>query len=189
MKTGLNRDKRDKYLTLIKDVPSTPIGLSLLDRFRMMPGRGSPSLVRTKGLSLESRYQHFNRDAKEYLCPGAAVGLDENNIVRHLQPWNKVKGFLGFVERNMDNNRVLVWTRGIVVVTIPGLHDRSEFFGVLAFMTGVNDFNLRNGYRIGKLLYIQPDRKDVGAVAFQRFDDPRPLQLSTSIQAQPSAWI
>ena len=92
------------------------------------------------------------------LCDGRAVAIGE-----------KHKGFLGFVEANLDDGRLLVTIRGACSLKIEDIHKAK--IGDLVFCKGANEFNLSAGSLIGVLKHIQPDFPGYGLVCFKRFDE------------------
>ena len=110
------------------------------------------------------------------LCQGAAVGLDDKGIAYHIRPKRSLKGFVGFVLRQGEKERVGIRTRGIVQVCIPGV--TPESIGKAVYVSDVNCFNLiSEGLECGVVTAIQPDRKDTCQMAFKSFLDPKPLPV------------
>ena len=174
----MNEAQQDLYLRHTQDFKPR-IGFTSLDESQATAG---PSLNRTFERLPDPREEimHvFKRDPEEILCKGAACGLDAEGIARHFQLG---LGFLGFVERNVERysslitDGVCVKTRGAVNLKVEGATD--EHRGKPVFCSGPNDFSLekqRGAAEIGKIRYFQNGR---ASVAFRRFDDNRPLNLS-----------
>ena len=167
----------DKFLRHKKDIPIIP-GLSLEDAASRVP---FTRMTRTKEIVEREpfNYKKLQRDPESLLCSGAAVGIDHAGVVRHCYiNLYDLKGFLGFVEQNLDYGKVHVWVRGAVILKIEGVTDAHVARTV--YCTGPNDFTLdgtSGGLAIGEVKFVQPDRGNQVCVEFRAYDDPKPLNL------------
>lgn len=169
------KQKQDPYLRFLKDLPKPPLGMSLLDYARIRPGS---NISRGREVGLKEEQRTYCRDPEELLCRGVVVGIGPDKIVRHFWPGNDQK-FVGFALINLEQNRILVMTRGAIFLRIPGVTD--QYRGAPVYACGPNTFTLdnKNGYcvEIGKLRFCQPDQQDQGSVSFKRYDDPKDYEL------------
>lgn len=165
----------DRYLRLINDIPDPPPGLSKIDYARIRPG---PNLSRGREVGVREKQKEYKRDPEQLLCRGCAVGLCQDGLVRHLWPWYIPQQFVGFVLSNLDNNKVLIMSRGAVFLTVP--YCRIEDRARVVYAVNCNEFTLDEANalcNIGKIRFMQPDRSGWASVAFKAFDDPDPLEL------------
>ena len=158
----------DPYIRYIKDIPKPPPGLSIIDFSRVRPG---PSIPRAREAGLMDENRTYPRDMAELLCRGAAVGLDESGICRHIWPDFAPQRFLGIALANLDDNQILVMTRGAVFLTIPGILPAD--CGKPVYALSPNTFTLKKQKalaEIGIVRFIQPDASNRASVAFKRWD-------------------
>jgi len=153
----------DPYLMCslhIKDVSNSrryPSGLDLLPRSR----------DKKKG---EARRQIFTRDPDYLLCRGAAVGLCNDGLVRHVLPENYEKRsqrFTGFMLTNQYPNRSVVVIEGAYMLQVIGLKGNDK--GKPVYAVGPNQFSMdqSKGLKIGYVDFVQPDQRNQASVAFQ----------------------
>lgn len=163
----------DPYIRYVKDVRA-PIGMSVIDAARTQPG---PSIVRGYDTGVKKEERIYPRDKDELLCRGAAVGVSEDGICRHIWPHFAPQKPLGFVVANLDGDKVLVVTYGAVFLIISGIVPADQ--GKPVYALGPNTFTLekqRALVEIGIVRFIQLDALDMACVAFKRFDSPEKLE-------------
>ena len=164
------REQQDPYLKHVSDI-EVPLGMTAHDAARVSPG---PKIVRTFELLADSEEKDFPKSADHILAKGAACGLDETGQCSHLSP--DFPTFCGFLEGSTAD-RATLKTRGSVILQIEGAEDERHR-GEPVFCYGPSDFTLdqvRGSVEIGRIRFVQDGRV---AVAFKRFDDSRPLNLS-----------
>ncbi len=173
---------QDPYVRYTSTI-EVPLGLSVVDAARSSPG---PSLVRSFEFGEDPRCRKLHRHPDELLCKGAAAGLDHQGIARHLWVGKNMKGFIGFIEGNLDGDKVLVRIRGAVFIKVAGVSDQHH--GHRVYALGPNEFALdegQGGYLMGVVRFAQPDRKDLASVAFRAFDDKGLLDLKIHGRERP----
>ncbi|NKE71254.1 hypothetical protein [Candidatus Manganitrophus noduliformans] len=171
--------EKDPLIVSTSDLGPLKPGLTLVDAWKSQP---RPNMSRSFFLGPTPNSQ-FRRDPNEFLCPGAAVGIDHDGILRHVHPSNRLKGFTGFLITNLEEGRALVTVRGRTLLKIEDLNRGDEHKKVYAL--GVNRFVLSpqaGAYEIGQIIFIQPDRVGIACVEFKSFDDPEPLDLRINNQ-------
>lgn len=141
--------------------------------------RGGRALfARIRETSFKTRQRAFNRDPSFLLCQGAAVGICEDNVVRHIWPKyykNAGQSFLGFALLNFERDRIEVITRGSYVLSVQGA--KPEGYGKSVYCIEPNTFTVdkdSGGLEIGKIRFVQGHRS---TVAFKAYNDPDPLNL------------
>lgn len=151
----------DPYLRHIEDVSPDGTG-SPLDIHRRNP---RPSFSRMLSTSTpEGSQQVFRVPAGHLLAPGAVLCCDEEGNAGHLYPG---KGpFIGFCVDMLDGDRVLVLTKGVVALRIPGV--TSDHRGHRVFATGINSFTLSDdgGTLLGIVLHHE--KQDFAQVLFAK---------------------
>jgi len=179
-KKKTNKKKTDPLIFLEEDMPGI-LGLTPVDVWKMNPG---PDFARYFDISVKKKMQIFPRAEGKLLCPGAAVGIDKEGIVQHIRPWNKIEGFLGFLQTNEDNGRCVVHARGAIVLAIPELKQADVKRKV--YVSDVNTFSLDppvmetdEGYEVGIVKGIEKeaegDNPGRAVVLFKRFDATEPF--------------
>lgn len=174
MKTSSIATKQvDPYLTDARTIIPRP-GLSVIDEYRMAPGRPIGRTYNSAGKREERR---LRRRPEELLAQGAAVGVDGDGYARHVWPKNGIKGFRGFVLGNLEGDQVLVRTRGAAALHIPEL--KPEDAGKAVYATGPNSFTivpLEGGVEVGSIQRIVTDAAiPTALVVFKAADDPVPI--------------
>ena len=151
-------------------------GLTALDRARRSPG---PSLTRVYEVVKDKETKVLRRDPDEILCKGAAVGqTSESEAVHHFAPGLK---FRGFVDGCVDPDRVVLNSRGSVLLKVSGATDRD--LGKVVHCHGPNSFTLvaaAGSAEIGMIRYLTEYGQ--AAVAFRAHGDERPLDLNVRIR-------
>jgi len=143
-----------------------------LDQARRSPG---PSLVRVYEVTKDRETKVLRRDPDEILCKGAAAGEDEKGIVHHFTPGLR---FRGFIEGNSDPDRVVLRTRGSLLLNIPGADD-AKHRGAVVYVSGANRFSLvveAGSEEAGRIRYVRGN----SALAFRATGDERPLDLNVA---------
>lgn len=164
----------DPYIRLVKDIPAPPLGMSIIQFSKVRPG---PSIPRDRETGLKEENRGYPRDKGELLCRGAAVGLDENGVCRHIWPHFVPQRFLGFAIANLENDQILVTTLGAFQLRIPGIKPADHRKPVYA--SGPNTFTLEKQkavVKIGIVRFVQPDVSDRASVAFKRHDSEEKLE-------------
>lgn len=145
-------------------------------------GRGILPRGREAGRhDLESKLYH--RDPNYLLCAGAAVGVCQDNILRHIQlEFLQERGqkFVGFLLANQAPDRAVVLMRGQYHLLVQGLASAGQGTPVYSF--GPNDFTTDaaiGGLEIGVIDYVWPDARHRASVLFRRHDDQRGFRFST----------
>ena len=165
----------DPYLRLASDFETSP-GLTPLD---MAKRTGSPSLVRTYETIRDKETKTLRRDPNEILCKGAAAGqTSESEAVHHFAPGLR---FRGFVDACVDPDRVVLTSRGSVLLKVSGATDRDR--GKVVHCHGPNSFTLvaeAGSAEVGMIRYLTEYGQ--AAVAFRAHGDERPLDLNVRIR-------
>lgn len=160
--------KQDSHIRHTRDF-TPPIGMSALDQAKRSPG---VCLTRVYEMVKDRSQTTLRKDPDEILASGAAVGIDDEEICRHLQEGMAFKGFcLGQTE-----DRAVVQTRGSVILSIPGVTEGDR--GKPVYATGPNSFSLRSSdgaVEIGAVRHVEENGR--AAVAFRATGDSKPLDL------------
>lgn len=140
-----------------------------------------PRLYRDRDTSIEREQVVLKRDPSEVFAPMATVGLRKADDVIRLIGSERGLKFSGFVLRNLGCRLVpagkigeaLIWSRGGVLLRIPGLDPKTKK-GTPVYATGPDSFEIGRSLRIsgtrvriGQVMYVQPDRKNIVAVQFE----------------------
>ncbi len=183
MSTEVQTKSRDPLVRRLSEYREpVPIGLTVFDVMKRGPG---PSLARVRimGTSAERAEQTFRTDPDELLCIGAAVGVCEDGLLRHFDPVNKPRKFVGFVIANERPGRCLIWTRGRTVLRVADIKASDVQKPVYAI--GVNTFSLNSALKpardseIGRIVHLE-GQVGLAVVAFKSADDDRPLDMRVS---------
>lgn len=172
-----NKITRDPYLISAFSI-EVPLGLTVVEAAKLIL---KPLFVRTREIGKRDRFGRNLRDNDEFLSPGAAVGVDCNGLARHIWPWQNLRGFIGFVEENVDKGMIVIWERGEVILNIEGIKPQDQ--GRTVYALDLNTFILDKkvgGLEIGVIHFVLPDQKDLASVAFKPFNDREPLDLHVS---------
>jgi hypothetical protein len=165
-------DPRDPLLVPFSKFADRANGLSVVDAWRRRPAKTfRRGWVSCRGGRESSR--EYSTTPNVLLVAGAAVGLGEDGLVRHIRPYHRLQGFAGFVMDHTDNNgavRVVVKAAGITTLRIAGLQLGGE--GKKVYVSDVNSFSLEAsaGYLMGHVLHVQPDAPGWAQVAFSAFN-------------------
>ncbi len=174
MKTNSTATKQvDPYLTDARSITPRP-GLSVVDEYRMAPGR---SIGRTYNTATKRKERRLRWRPEELLGMGAAVGVDGDGDIRHIRPENGITGFRGFALGNLEEDEVLVCTRGAAALHIPELTPADA--GKAVYAMGPDSFTivpLEGGVEVGCIQRIVTDAAiPTAVVAFKAADDPVPI--------------
>jgi hypothetical protein len=147
----------DLYLRHKKDDSS-----DALDKHKRNP---RPSFARMLGTSPAEGSQHVLPVRPGYLlAPGAVLCCDDEGKAGHLYPGKGT--FIGFCVDMLDGDRVLVMTKGVVLLKIPDVKPLP--LGQRVFATGINSFTLSSegGTPVG--IVIHYEKQDFARVLFAK---------------------
>jgi hypothetical protein len=166
--------QRDRLLRHEKDLYThMPRGVPFYDFLPRVP---APCLTR-RYTTAPHETRIMDCEPGVILCAGAAVGLDRQGIVQHIRSYHDLQGFVGFVEKTISRGKVLIRTRGDVAVRISATAKPGD----KVFCANPDEFELTSeGYEVGRILFVQPERPDLCCVAFKAFNDSRPLDLNVA---------
>jgi len=154
--------------------------------------RDSPIYASGRGILLSrgrERQRHdvesalYHRDPNYLLCAGAAVGICDDNILRHVQVEfvkDKRQRFCGFLLANQAPDRAVVLVHGQYHLLVQGLERAKK--GTPVYCFGPNDFTTDaaiGGVEIGVIDYKWPDARHRASVRFRSYNNKRPFRFST----------
>jgi hypothetical protein len=151
----------------------------------------SPIYASGRGLLPRMREAHrhdhetrvYHRDPNYLLCAGSAVGVCDDNLVRHVQLefiQDQHQKFVGFLLANQPNDRAIVLTRGCYHLLVQGLENARQGMPIYTF--GPNGFTTDKalgGIEIGVVNYRWADSRHRAAVLFRAHYDTKPFSFSS----------
>jgi hypothetical protein len=175
MTTAATAQQRDRLVRNVNDYAPTR-GMTALD---CAMRAGGPHISRSFLIPRLTESQEMRRYTGpgngELLCRGAAVGRCSDGRSRHIRPYNAPQQFLGFLEKTIDLDMVLVVCRGNVELHVgPDAQP-----GDPVFCDNVDSFSVKatpGACKIGIVFSLVPDRPGNAVVLFKSFDDPRLLE-------------
>lgn len=171
MSTTVETQQRDRLVRFERDFSGQiPKGAPLYDHLSRV---ARPNIARTWSATRhETRIMSCQEGV--VLCGGAALGIGDDGLVRHIRPYHSLRGFSGFLEKTIASGRILVRTKGEILLLVCG---GKRTPGTPVFAVNPDEFTTdptTGGHRIGEIIFTQPENPNLCLVAFRSFDDKRP---------------
>lgn len=161
---------QDPFLRRTDSIRPRP-GCTVFDEIKLQPG---PTIPRTFEHVADQKQQQLPKCQDEILTPGAAVGLDEKNVIKHFYKDRNLR-FVGFLAGQTELI-ASVKVRGSILLRLEGV--KPEDRGKPVYCSGPNEFSLTPGNGAAEVGVVRyQERDNFAAVSFRRFDDERPLNL------------